>query len=315
MKRLALTLTLAAALGLLIPLGSSGAPATAPEKARSWLGTWDTASGHVYFYDVYRKRSDCSACQPPNPYYWAVEGRWDRPGKGWTKIWGSLSNKDLYTFQGEWKLSKSDYYDQFGENGSALMYRSDDGERIRGGFWKACPLQGQVSSKCPNGHWGKKNSEIKDSVWKVGFRATQRGYPDGKHGIRTQTGVAGSLIFKSPNIHKRRLGDASQGSKVFMVEEIPDAADLHLEVDLNLGFFKAVNIRPNRRATVSVSGFVKKSDDPHCKVGGAALVVLTQGYGGVPDKIKLGTECGSNTWTSANPQRVNVHVEEPHEIK
>lgn len=309
MRRVALTFVLAAALALLIPLGSSGAPATVPEKARSWLGTWDTASGKLYFYDVYRKRSG-------NASYWAAEGRWDRPGKGWTKIWGALNSKDLLTFQGEWKLSKSDPRYEFGEDGSALIYRSDDGERISGGFWKACPLQQQLGPNCgANGHWGKNKGEVKDSAWKVGFRATQRGYPDGKHAIRTQTGVAGSLIFKDSSIHKNRRGDAAQGSKVFMVEEIRDAADLHLEVELILGFYKDPFIRPTRRATVRASGFVTKSDDPHCKKGEPARVVLTQGYGGVPDQIQLYTTCGSDTWTSANPERVSVHVEKPHEIK
>lgn len=303
MRRLGFIVAAAAAAGLLIPLASSGASSNA--KAEAWLGTWNTDSGSLYFDDVYRKRSDCAACG--NPYFWRLEGRWKRPGKGWTTLKGSISDKDLGTFQGTWNLSKSDWYAEFGEknNGWALIYR--DGEKLHG-HWKACPLESS-SPKCLHGTW---HGEKAAPAWKVGFRFTQRGHPDDRSNFKSQIGGAGSLVFKSEYDAKNKLGPAAHGSQVFFHLDEGKEALARLTIDLQNGELG----EGNRRVTLRLDGTVKSTTNGYCEDADAELA-LQEGRGGVPDKIELdlrGQHCNQGfTWTSLDRSRVNVNINLPRE--
>lgn len=303
MRRLGLIVAAAAAAGLLIPLASSGASSSA--KAQAWLGTWETDSSKLYFDDVYQKRSDCTACG--NPRYWALEGRWDRPGKGWTKVWGSISDKDLGTFQGEWNLSKSDPFDEFHEKGWILLYR--DGDKLHGA-WKACPVTSPPGPKCPHGHF--LHGEKASPAWKIGFRFTQRGHPDDRRDLTTQTGGAGSIVFKSEHDANNKQGPATHGSRVFFRLEAQDV-NAQLTIDLDSGEIT----EGARRVRLDLQGKVTTSKDDYCK-GGTAELSLQEGHGGVPDKVELdlGVKCNLGlSWTSLNTQRVNVNIEQPHETQ
>lgn len=304
MRRLALLLVIAGSLGLLVPLGSSGAPQGAAQKAQAWLGTWETDCCKLYFNDVYRKRSDCSACQPPNPYYWALEGRWNRPGKGWTKMWGSITDKDLGTFQGEWDLAKSDPYDEFHEKGWILLYR--DGDKLHGA-WKACPLTAQPGPKCPHGHF--LHGEKASPAWKIGFRFTQRGHPEDRRDLTTQMGGAGSIVFKSEYDANNKLGPATHGSQVFFRL---DGKDFNVQLTINLDSGE-LSESP-RKVTLGLSGKVTSSKDNYCE-GGEAELAIQEGRGGAPDKVELDLtrKCHQGfSWVSLNRQRVNVNIELPH---
>ena len=68
-----------------------------------------------------------------------------------------------------------------------------------------------------------------------------------------------------------------------------------------------------RRTTLIMAGIVTSSNDPNCRPGGLAGVTLTEGHGGVPDQIKL-SGCWTEQWTSTDRQRVNVHLERPHQV-
>jgi len=306
MRRLSLAVVLAAALGLLVPLGSSGAPSSAAQAAK-WLGTWDSDSGRLYFDNVYRKRSDCTACG--NPYYWALEGRWDRPGHGWTKMWGSISDKELGTFEGEWNLSKSDPYDEFHENGWALLYR--DGEKLHGA-WKACPLEAQIGTKCPHGHF--LHGEKQSGAWKIGFRFTQRGHPDDHSNFKSQMGGAGSLVFKSEHDANNKLGPAAHGSQVhFLLQEGKDDV-ARLTIYLQNG---ELGSQADRRVRLELNGKVTTSREDYCK-GADAELSLQEGRGGAPDRVDLDLrdKCHLGfSWTSLDRNRVNVNIELPHETQ
>jgi hypothetical protein len=305
MKRISLVVALAAATCLLLPLGSSGAPTGDAAKAQKWLGTWDTDTGRLYFDQAYRKRSDCGACG--NPYYWVLEGRWKRPEKGWTKLKGSVSDKELGSFQGEWDLSKSDYFSEFGEKGWALAYR--EGDKLHGA-WKACPVTSPPGPKCAHGHWthGEKDS----GAWKIGFHFTQRGHPDDRSNFKSQIGGAGSVVFKSESDAKNKLGPAAHGSQVFFHLDEGTEALARLTIDLQNGELG----EGNRRVTLGLDGRVKSTTNGYCQDADAELA-LQEGRGGVPDKIELdlkGQHCNQGfTWTSLDRSRVNVNINLPRE--
>lgn len=330
MRRTSLVLALAAAICLLVPLGSSGAPAKLKPVAQ-WLGTWDTAAGKLVFDDLEIKRSDCTACDPPNARYWYLTGHWEHPsltfvngngkkvtvGKGTTRIGGSpglVGAKDFGTFQGEWVLPQGSVYHNDG--GSALIYR--DGDKIggahSGGYWKACPYTAPPGPKCPHGNWGPGRKT--EGVWYVNATVHQHGSPDGKRAIQTSISGGLALILKNK--------DAKAGEYT--------NSRLRLNVVLPLEHFHLVILplrgtvhEGDRRTLLSAVAIVGESDDKDCPHGTQMGIELRDGHGFAPDRISFhvsaehadcfGNHPNTEVWTSLDKDRVNVTIKAPQETK
>lgn len=272
------------------------------KNVRWWLGTWETNFGSLFFADIYRAKSDVPGPNDEPQYYWSVQGRWTMPGGRQARFHGAIDQRDHLVFQG--------CYEAKGPSGPCypmLMYGDDATDRIAHGYWKPCFLPENCRAHHP---W---HGDRKSHEWRAGFRFTQRGLPDGHTIIRTQTGGAGTLAWGSAPV--ATVGDpgiAVHGSMLFTQDEIPDAPQLNVTVELRRGHFNSFGSRrdPARKATLE--GLVTRSNDPHCTAGLYAAVVLDDRPEGKPDRIQLRIDgCRTEHWTSADPQRVNVHLELP----
>ena len=290
---------LVTALALLIAAGG-GQAAKTPANAEVWLGTWDTNFGTVYFRDVYRVKNDYPELN--GKYGWVAEGTWDRKGGNPTHISGGITGDGLRTFAGCWRPPPTPDSSRCGQ---ILIHRT--GKKISGGYWKACGL----GTNCANHHpWKGKREE---GAWKVGFRFTQKGFPDGHRGIPTQTGGAGAIVLQ----HEPGVGDsvgvATHESRVFHVEHVPDVGDINVTVGLGGG-----RLDPgDRRTSLVLTGVVTKTDYAGCTKDSIVSFFLRDGHGGVPDQIHMRPKsetCDIDlTWTSKDKQRVNVHIDKARE--
>ena len=275
-----------------------------PAAAKEWLGTWHTRFGELYFDDVHWQNSGIEDAHGNYEYYWELTGTWDRPNHPTTDVHGAIGKSPYGTFQGCWTPPKGP-----GVTSCAAILVFRYGKELRGGYWKPCALQEICKS-----HMDWKGFKTQ-GAWIAGFRFLQRGRPDGHTTIKTQTGGAGSLVFKTES--KTRGGSPSAGSHVFHIDEIPDAADLHLTLLPLFGSYES----GDRFRQVTVVLAVEKSTDPRCKRGAEMRLDLTDGEGVRPDQIHLAPTgdhvCNraGETWTSTDPSRVSVHVAAPYETK
>lgn len=293
--------------------------ATPPAGARAWLGHWETNFGKLIFYDLSytdvgwdntgKEYSTCASggCH----YHWLLRGMWswpEKPGlRKWVTVKGTPTGTNYDTIEPCWLGPFS--LDLANAPGDAcfamLLYRNQDKEQ--GGFWKACFLQ----ETCTDHHHlsGQKTGP----VWRAGFRFTQRGIPDGQKVIRTQTGGAGTILFDSSPVPNQRgtgtRGRTTPGSQVFHIDEIPGSPNLSLSFRLVEGRY----IRLGRAPTLALAGVVTSSNDPHCRFEAPIGVTITDGQRGGASQIKL-SGCRVEQWTSADPNRVSVHLDKPQQV-
>lgn len=297
---LALVLTATAALAA-APAGGRSVPPTA-QNVRWWLGTWDTNFGRLFFRDVYRARSDYPGPHDEVQYYWRAEGLWTMPDGRARLFHGAIDGRDHLVFQGCYQVGQDC-------RNPMLMYGNESRDRIAHGFWKACPL----ATNCPSHHpW---QGERKARRWRIGFRFTQRGLPDGHTTIRTQTGGAGTLVWpQAPIATPNDPGKAVHGSTLLTIDEVPGAEPLSVTVELRRGFVKGYGPRRDPTPTLVLEGVVAASNDPHCRPGQYAAATIADRSAGKPDRIELRIDgCRTEHWTSADRNRVSVHVEDPRQ--
>jgi hypothetical protein len=228
-----------------------------------------------------------------NPY-WRAMGIWKHPN-GHTEEFGGGVN--AASFSGCWTPKP---------NRCGNVQISRRGEKLTGGYWKDCEIY------CtPHHPW---RGEKKEGAWKVGFRFTQRGHPDGHRVIRTQTGGAGAVSLRSEDVD---YGVATHNARAFHIDEIPDAADLRITLDLSFG--SITRLKGGPRAMVHLEGEVKSSTDERCPKEAEVTLVLRDGAGEIPDKIVFDPAAGcrraTESWTSLNKQRVNVYIDVPRETQ
>ena len=312
---------LGAVAAFLVLAGSPGAGAapTPPAGARAWLGHWDTNFGMLIFYDLSytdvgwdssgKEFSTCALndCR----HHWLLRGMWSWPEKPrqrkWVTIKGTPTGKGYDTVEPCWIGPFS--LEVPSDTGDAcypmLLYRA--GETERGGFWKACFLQ----ELCTDHHHlsGHKTGP----VWKAGFSFTQRGIPDGQRVIRTQTGGAGIILFDEAPVANRKgrgtRGRTTPGSQVFHIDEIPGGSNLSFSFQLKEGRYLIFGRKPS----LVMAGVVTSSDDSHCHPGALIGVTITDGQRGGASQIRL-SGCRAEQWTSADPNRVHVHLQRPQPV-
>lgn len=287
--------------------GALAGAAPATHGRNNWSGQWTTNTGGVGFRWVTDSEGSSAlksqggkACASPTDYF---RGGYYTPS-------GGAAGKITGCTVGEPNQLVGRYVSDDKRTGGRFDIKFVSPDRFSGTYRNDGGGSGPYTGKFKAHFSGDGANHQPPGGWKVGFRFTQHGYPDGKHGIRTQTGGAGSLVFEEQWDGK---GKPTHGSRVFHVDEIPGAQDLQVDLDLVFGVW--VHRGSGRRLTLGFHARIASSDDQHCKKGEPALLVITEGFGGVADQIWLRTNCGTDTWTSTNPQRVNVHIERPHEIQ
>lgn len=282
MRRSLLALAVLPAL-LLLP----GTPAGSrpPENVRAWLGSWETNFGTLFFYDVFREDGG-----------WKIRGVWTRDDDDRKRIDAGLIARDRYrTVDGCWLPPPEPE-----TCGRIFVYRRD--EKIRGGYWKTCRLN------CNPHHPFK--GEKKEGAWKVGFQFTQRGRPDGERNLFTQSGGAGSLVFRHDPRDTRVNPAATRGSRMFQVE---GSRGPRMTVRLNDPQWR----EGERRTTISLAGQVT-SRNAICDRGDNIGLLLQEGKGGVPDAIVLVyKQCDRQTrrYVSLDKNRVDVRISSPSETR
>jgi hypothetical protein len=316
---------LASACASALVLAPSQAAATplAPAGVRGWLGDWSTNFGELWFYsltytDVTWDRTsgqEVSSCQAYRDcqYGWLLRGLWHWPGHDWVPLKAKFSAggtpRDYQAIEPCWLGPYS--LEVPGVSGNAcyamLLYRYGDEER--GGFWKACFLQ----ENCTDHHYlhGLKLAEHngEGGLWKVGFRFSQRGIPDGHTTISTQTGGAGSVIFNRDPANGS-AGEATDGSAVFHIDDLGAAPEPQFTVGLEHGKY---SVRGSSGETIlTILGIVTRSTDGRCKPGSTARINLVHRHNpSHPDRIELN---GSQTcpveeaWTSTDKRRVSITI-------
>ena len=271
-----------------------------PRAAASWIGTWQTNFGGFLFYSLAYVR------EPGTDYsYWQLVGTWH----GQTVVGGLSASYDSFSGELGAPIDPTERLKEE-EQGKVFPYVRlvRTGSRITDGFWKECGLYGGCAAHHPFS--GRKQS----GVWAVGFRFSQHGYPDGDHTLKTQTGGAGSVVFKTEPKSEGLYGHATESTHVFHIDEIPGFSDLHITIDPSIGSW----FKDNRRLELRLAGTVSASDDPNCPQGTLVLVTLTDGQGQVPDQISFhgvrrACDHPDESWTSLNKSRVNVHISYPAE--
>jgi hypothetical protein len=96
---------------------------------------------------------------------------------------------------------------------------------------------------------------------------------------------------------------------VFHIDEIPGGPNLNLSYQLKEGRYLIFGRKP----TLAMAGIVTSSDDSHCRPGRLIGVTITDGQRGGASQIKL-SGCRAEQWTSADPNRVRVHLELPKQV-
>lgn len=294
----ALVLAVVAA-GVLLP----GRGDALPRGAQKWLGTWETNFGRIVVHRVYRKKSETPDANNRPQYYWAAEGSWTTDtGDSRTIVGALLERNGFDTMGGCWKPSPEPT-----SCARILMFRSDD--RITGGYWKTC------RDYCKSHHPFKGTRT--HGVWLLGWRLRQRGRPDGHKEIKTQTGGAGSL--QSPDRHFNDRAEAVDGSRVFHIDEIAEGDNQRIDVRIDNGsLYSSVST-----LRLELQGRVTSSQNDRCPAGSGVIVVLVDERTGRPDRVAFGgrkndpeghPDClVAESWTSTDPQRVSVHIDNAHE--
>lgn len=301
---------------LAVPLiGGSGAGGITyippnSSNVKWWLGTWDTNFGKLFFADTYRAKSDVPDANGDPQYYWSGSGSWTMPDGKTVSFKGAFDARDHLTWQGC-------YTTYVKGRGSVcypmLLYGSESGHRITHGYWKPC----FIPESCKDHHpWtGTRNGR----EWRMGFRFTQRGFPDGEHTIRTQTGGAGTIVWPSspvgagrrPHGSTKDRGMAVHGSALFSIDEI-DTGNLTITLEVKRGYLNTYATPHEQSAQMTLEGNVTSSNDPKCNRGNAGTIVLYDRPPGKPDRIFLNIGgCRLESWTSTDPNRVRVVLERP----
>jgi hypothetical protein len=97
---------------------------------------------------------------------------------------------------------------------------------------------------------------------------------------------------------------------VFHIDEIPGGPNLNLSFQLREGRYLIFGRKPS----LAMAGIVTSSDDAHCRPGALIGVTITDRQrGGAASQIKL-SGCRAEQWTSADPNRVHVHLQLPQQI-
>ena len=334
----------------LVPAG--GAQPSPPLSYQRWLGDWKTNFGELWFYSLSYEKvgfnddgTDFSPCQryrTPDECQktWVLRGIWHWPGaKGhvnpttgkvdgppfgaqWVVIKAAIDPKQPNSLEPCWVGPRAVFYGPGyagDECNFMLLYRHGDQEQ--GGGWKTCPLEGS-GPNCADHHYlhGQKVAQHtgQGGLWKVGFRFTQKGKPDGHQVISTQTGGAGSIMFPE-NPNKEHVGFAADGSLVFHIDDLGAAPEPQFTITLQKGVYNFDGQRG--QTTLFMSGEVTTSNTAQCGLGADVTITLVRRHNrSHPDALKLlgsgnDTSCPTReTWTSTDKNRVNVKIEQPRRI-